>query len=246
MRRSQAGARSPTPSMPRAGISCQLMHAGRMSHPDNTPHRRGVAPSAIAPGTGMFTPTGMQDIPTPRPDHRRSAPDRAGLSPRRPRAIEAGAGRSDRSANAYLIQQFWPQRQYAQRQIWQQHREPRPLRHRVARHCRRIGADFAIASRQHHHVRGSTKGPDGRPLSLSDRGTGQTGPVLCPRHASGRRALLADIRRLWQRVLIVNRPGRPRDQIGSDIAARLADMEAYGAMILPTPTSSSGSKPARR
>lgn len=29
----------------------QLMHAGRMSHPDNTPHHRaGVAPSAIAPG----------------------------------------------------------------------------------------------------------------------------------------------------------------------------------------------------
>src|SRR5699024_7519460 len=28
----------------------QLMHAGRMSHPDNTPHhRQGVAPSAVAP-----------------------------------------------------------------------------------------------------------------------------------------------------------------------------------------------------
>jgi 2,4-dienoyl-CoA reductase-like NADH-dependent reductase (Old Yellow Enzyme family) len=47
-------------------IYIQLMHAGRMSHPDNTPHhRRGVAPSAIAPGAPMFTPTGMQDIPTP-------------------------------------------------------------------------------------------------------------------------------------------------------------------------------------
>lgn len=47
-------------------IFIQLMHAGRMSHPDNTPHhRQAVAPSAIAPGTGMFTMTGMQDIPTP-------------------------------------------------------------------------------------------------------------------------------------------------------------------------------------
>ena len=44
-----------------------MMHAGRMSHPDNTPHRRqAVAPSAVAPGTQMFTATGMQDIPTPR------------------------------------------------------------------------------------------------------------------------------------------------------------------------------------
>ena len=42
----------------------QLMHAGRMSHPDNTPHHRpGVAPSAIAPGVGMFTATGMQPFP---------------------------------------------------------------------------------------------------------------------------------------------------------------------------------------
>src|SRR3954452_7010179 len=33
-------------------IFIQLMHAGRMSHPDNTlHHRQGVAPSAIAPGT---------------------------------------------------------------------------------------------------------------------------------------------------------------------------------------------------
>ena len=48
-------------------IIIQIMHAGRMSHPDNTPHhRQAVAPSAIAPGSQMFTATGMQDIPTPR------------------------------------------------------------------------------------------------------------------------------------------------------------------------------------
>ena len=45
----------------------QLMHVGRMSHPDNTPHhRQPVAPSAIAPGQRMFTPSGMQDAPVPR------------------------------------------------------------------------------------------------------------------------------------------------------------------------------------
>ena len=45
-------------------IFIQLMHAGRMSHPDNKPHhRQAVAPSAIAPGSQMFTATGMQDIP---------------------------------------------------------------------------------------------------------------------------------------------------------------------------------------
>ncbi len=48
-------------------IIIQIMRAGRMSHPDNTPHhRQAVVPSAIAPGSQMFTATGMQDIPTPR------------------------------------------------------------------------------------------------------------------------------------------------------------------------------------
>src|ERR1700737_4622398 len=48
-------------------IFIQIMHAGRMSHPDNTPHhRQAVAPSAIAPGAQMFTATGMRDIPAPR------------------------------------------------------------------------------------------------------------------------------------------------------------------------------------
>src|ERR1700752_1032153 len=90
-------------------IFIQVMHAGRMSHPNNTPHhRQPVAPSAIAAGTQMFTATGMQDVPTPRAltteevrrtvaDFRRSA--RA--------AIEAGAdGVEIHGANSYLIQQF--------------------------------------------------------------------------------------------------------------------------------------------
>ena len=45
----------------------QLMHAGRISHPDNTPHhRQPVAPSAISADAPMFTPTGMQKTVTPR------------------------------------------------------------------------------------------------------------------------------------------------------------------------------------
>ncbi|HEX2520003.1 MAG TPA: alkene reductase, partial [Castellaniella sp.] len=40
-------------------IFVQLMHAGRMSHPDNTPrHRQATAPSAIAPGASLFTRQG--------------------------------------------------------------------------------------------------------------------------------------------------------------------------------------------
>ena len=35
--------------------------------------------------------------------------------------------------------------------------------------------------------------------------------------------------------LILNRPGRPREQIGEDVAFGLADLEAYGQMILANP-----------
>src|SRR3981189_3297452 len=43
-------------------IFIQIMHAGRMSHPDNTPHhRQAVAPSAIATGTQTFTATRSEE-----------------------------------------------------------------------------------------------------------------------------------------------------------------------------------------
>jgi 2,4-dienoyl-CoA reductase-like NADH-dependent reductase (Old Yellow Enzyme family) len=51
----------------------------------------------------------------------------------------------------------------------------------------------------------------------------------------GNEALLADLRKLWQGTLIVNRAGRLRDQIGSDVAAGLADMESYGQLVLANP-----------
>ena len=45
-------------------IFIQIMHAGRMSHPDNTPHhRQAVAPSAIAPGSQMSPRQGCRTLP---------------------------------------------------------------------------------------------------------------------------------------------------------------------------------------
>jgi len=90
-------------------IFIQIMHAGRMSHPDNTPHhRQAVAPSAIAPGSQMFTATGMLDIPTPRAltteEVRRTVADFR-LAARA--SIQAGAdGVEIHGANGYLVQQF--------------------------------------------------------------------------------------------------------------------------------------------
>jgi 2,4-dienoyl-CoA reductase-like NADH-dependent reductase (Old Yellow Enzyme family) len=52
---------------------------------------------------------------------------------------------------------------------------------------------------------------------------------------SGDELLLRNLRTLWKRSLILNRPGRPRDQIGADVTSRLADLEAYGQMVLANP-----------
>ena len=90
-------------------IFIQVMHAGRMSHPDNTPHhRQAVAPSAIAPGAQMFTATGMKDIPAPRAltsEEVRQTLAEFRLAARA--AIEAGAdGVEIHGANSYLVHQF--------------------------------------------------------------------------------------------------------------------------------------------
>ncbi len=51
----------------------------------------------------------------------------------------------------------------------------------------------------------------------------------------GGEELLQWIRGAWPAVLILNRAGRPREAIGSDVASGLADLEAIGALALANP-----------
>jgi N-ethylmaleimide reductase len=49
-------------------IACQLMHCGRVGHPDNKSDKtRMLAPSAIAAQADIFTADGMKAMPTPEP-----------------------------------------------------------------------------------------------------------------------------------------------------------------------------------
>lgn len=223
-------------------IFIQLMHAGRMSHPDNTPHhRQGVAPSAIAPGAGMFTMTGMQDIPTPRAltteEVRQTVADFRNAARS---AIEAGAdGIEIHGANAYLVQQFFAPSANTRTDEYGGSIENRArFAIEVASAiAEEIGADrTAIRLSPGTKIWGIDEGAEGPDLYrylVAELDT--LGLAYLHIMHQGNETLLADIRQLWHQSLILNRPGLPRDQIGTDVASGLADLEAYGQLVLANP-----------
>ncbi|MFD3427593.1 alkene reductase [Nocardia fluminea] len=89
-------------------IYAQIMHGGRISHPDTTGHQP-VGPSAVAARDAMvFTPTGPQPAPVPRAlETAEVAPEARSYAAAASRAIEAGFdGVELHGANGYLIGQF--------------------------------------------------------------------------------------------------------------------------------------------
>lgn len=220
----------------------QLMHAGRMSHPDNTPHhRQGVAPSAISPQTPMFTVKGMQDIPLPRAlsteEVRQTVADFR-LAARR--AIEAGAdGVEIHGANAYLVQQFFAPSANTRTDQYGGSLENR------ARFAIEVAAAIAEEIGAHRTAIRLSPGMTIWGIDEGDEGPDlyrylvaeldKLGLAYLHIMHQGSEPLLADLRQLWKQTLILNRPGRPREQIGADLASGLADLEAYGQMVLANP-----------
>jgi len=219
----------------------QLMHVGRTSHPDNVNGAKAVAPSAIAPADQIFTASGMQPVPEPRAlateeiarvieDFRYAAR----------RAVEAGAdGVEIHGANGYLIQQFFAPNANFRTDAYGGSIANRA---RFAIEVARAVADEIGADRT-----GIRLSPG---ATLGGLDEGQEGPDLYRHLVSelnqlglayvhlvhlGDEALLQDVRGLWNGVLILNRPGRTLDQVGSDVASGTADVEAYGQLVLSNP-----------
>jgi N-ethylmaleimide reductase len=88
-------------------IFAQIMHGGRVSHPD-TIGTRPVGPSAVAAVGDVFTPTGPQPAPTPRALRTEEVPEHAeSYAEAARRAVDAGFdGVELHGANGYLISQF--------------------------------------------------------------------------------------------------------------------------------------------
>lgn len=239
-----AGWRTVTDAVHAAGASIflQLMHVGRMSHPDNTPHHRlPLAPSAIAPGIDMFTMSGKQPIPQPREmttediaqtiaDFRHAAAS----------AIEAGAdGVEIHGANGYLLHQFLSPNA--------NHRTDEYGGTVAARSRFVVEVATAVADEIGADRVGIRLSP-GLPIGGIDEG-GSVGEQyrhlvreLAPLGLAylhvfqfGDEELLRDIRSAWPGALLVLRAGRTPDALGKDIEAGLADIVPIGRWALANP-----------
>ena len=239
-----AGWKKVTSAVHKAGgrIFFQIMHAGRMAHPDNTPHhRQPVAPSAVAPGQQMFTPTGMQDAPTPRTltteeikatvqDFRHAAK----------RAIEAGAdGVEIHGANGYLIQQFIAPNANLRTDEYGGSIENRArFTLEVAKAvAAEIGAErTGIRLSPLGNSGGLNEGPEAADLYryLVAELNKLNLTYLHILH-TGDEKLVQDLRKAWTHSFLVNRPNATPDNLDQDVKTGLADLVPVGKMALANP-----------
>jgi 2,4-dienoyl-CoA reductase-like NADH-dependent reductase (Old Yellow Enzyme family) len=239
-----AGWRKVTDAVHAAGghLFVQLMHVGRISHPDNTPHhRQPVAPSAIAPGVEMFTMKGMQQIPEPRELSTAEVEQTiADFARAAARAIEAGAdGVEIHGANGYIVHQF-----LAPNSNQRTDKYGGSLENRARFAIEVVQAVIDAVGPERTAIRLSPGVPTGGIAEGGDNDDvyrylaaefEKMGLAYLHILHIGNEALLADIRRTFHGVLVVNRPGRQREQVGSDVAAGTADIEALGVMALSNP-----------
>ena len=222
----------------------QLMHAGRISHPDNTPHhRQPVAPSAIAPEQEIFTASGPKPIPTPR--ELSVAEIQSTIAEFRHAAASAIAAGADgveiHGANGYLLHQFLSPNANHRTDTYGGTIENRSrfvieVAQAVAEE---IGAD-----------RVGIRLSPAMPLGGIDEGDTET-VRLQYRHLVGELAklqlaflhvhhvgddeLLRSLRDGWPTAVLVVRYGRSREQIADDIDAGLADIAPLGRFALANP-----------
>lgn len=222
----------------------QLMHVGRVSHPDNTPHhRQPVAPSAISADQDMFTASGPQKTPVPRAltesdihatidDFRRAAVF----------AIAAGAdGVEIHGANGYLPHQFLSPNANHRTDAYGGSVENRSrFLVEVARAvAEEIGADrTGIRISPAMPLGGIDEGDTASVRAQYRHLVGELAPLNLAYlhvHHVGDDELLRSFREGWPTAVLVVRYGRTREQIADDIDAGLADIAPLGRFALANP-----------
>ncbi|MEE2057071.1 alkene reductase [Rhodococcus artemisiae] len=222
----------------------QLMHVGRMSHPDNTAHhRRPVAPSAVSAEQDMFTATGPQKTPVPREmtatdieatiaDFRHAAAS----------AIDAGAdGVEIHGANGYLLHQFLSPNanRRTDRYGGSMENRSRFVIEIAAAVAEEIGADrVGIRLSPAMPLGGIDEGDIDSVRTQYRYLVGELAALNLAYlhiHHVGDDDLLRSLRDLWPTAILVVRYGRTREQIADDIDAGLADIAPLGQFALANP-----------
>lgn len=236
------GWRAVTDAVHAAGgrIVIQLMHVGRVSHPQNTPHgRQPVAPSAVAPANPMFTSDGMQDIPVPRAlstPEVRDVVDRFRSAARA--AVTAGAdGVEIHAANGYLLQQFLSSNANQRTDIY------------GGSIANRIRLTVEVATAVAEEIGPSRTGiriSPGNPFNdIVEHDTTELyrslvsalAPLDLPylHVACDDDRLLRSIRGLWPNALLLNRGGVDLHTRARDVENGLADVITVGSQALANP-----------
>ncbi|MBB4913942.1 alkene reductase [Streptosporangium saharense] len=237
-----AGWREVTDAVHAAGgrIFAQIMHAGRIGHPDNT-GALPVAPSAVRPGGQIFTPNGMQDLPTPVALTTEEVEATIGdFADAARRAVDAGFdGVELHGANGYLIQQF-----LSQNANQRQDRFGGSVENRI-----RFAVETARAVTEAigaHRV-GIRISPATGIQDLVEEDADEVYPALLAELASldlvylhhlagGSAEFDKRVRSLWPNALIVNDPAKdvPSDSVAHWLAQG-ADLVALGKAFLANP-----------
>jgi N-ethylmaleimide reductase len=222
----------------------QLMHVGRMSHPDNTPHHhQAAAPSAISADQEIFTPTGPQKTPTPRElsmeDIQTTVAEfrHAAAS-----AIVAGAdGVEIHGANGYLLHQFLSPNANHRTDAYGGSVENRSrfvieLAQALAEEigADRVGIRLSPAMPLGGIDEGDTESVRAQYRHLIGELAALNLAYLHLHHV-GDDELLRSLREAWPTAVLVVRYGRNREQIANDVESGLADMAPLGRFALSNP-----------
>lgn len=222
----------------------QLMHAGRVSHPDNTPHHRApVAPSAISADQDIMTPTGQQKTPTPR---ELSSQDIHGVIAEfrhaAASAIAAGAdGVEIHGANGYLLHQFLSPNANHRTDSYGGSVENRSrfVIEIAQAIVDEIGADrVGIRLSPAMPLAGINEGDTESVRTQYRHLVGELAQLnlaYLHMHHVGDDELLRSLREVWPTAMLVLRYGRTREQIAEDINSGLADIAPLGRFALANP-----------
>lgn len=222
----------------------QLMHVGRISHPDNTPHhRQPVAPSAISAEQDIFTAEGPKKTPVPRELSAAELQDVIGeFRHAAASAIAAGAdGVEIHAANGYLLHQFLAPNANQRTDAY-----GGSIEHRARFVIEVAQAVVQEIGPDRTGIRISPAFPLG---GLDEGGTdavraqyrylvaelAKLNLVYLHVHHLGDDELLASFRELWPTAVLVVRYGRERDDIAADIDKGLADIAPLGRFALANP-----------